>query len=87
MKEKSFSCSSLGVVGVTPVFVRKMGTKFVARCGIALMGQLMDENSVNKNPFDDNFLDNIVEGIGDTEEEALAKLKKDSNDISISLFA
>lgn len=86
-KETAFICSHVGVAGTTKVFVRPMDmemegktmTMFVARVGIAIMGQTnrKDPGLKDANPFDEDFRDNYAEGIGGTHEEALAALRKD----------
>lgn len=84
----AFSCSALGVAGTTQVFVRKVGENYVARVGIAILGQTnMKEGDLRgANPFDDSFYDNFAEGIGPTQEAAIDNLKKDIQKTSETLW-
>lgn len=84
----AFSCSAIGVAGTTQVFVRKVGDKYVARVGIAILGQtnMKEAELANSNPFDDSFRDNYAEGIGKTLQEAIDNLKKDIKKTSESLW-
>lgn len=87
-----FECSHVGVVGTTPVHVKRMaGGTFKARCGIAIMGSAnMDEaefEACGHNPFHPKFHDNWAEGVGATEEEALSALKADMHQTADSLWA
>lgn len=92
-KETTFLCSALGVSGTTKVFVRETVDDnnvplFAARMGIALFGVTNRKDAAlsEANPFDPDFNDNFAEGIGNTEAQALADLKKDVDDLSKMLF-
>lgn len=91
-KITAFQCESVGISGTTQVFVRRMaadrGSAFVARVGIAIMGQtnMAPELLKDANPFDESFRDNYCEGVGGTQEEAIAALKRDIEETSQSLW-
>lgn len=84
----AFACSHVGVSRTTPVYVRKHGSLFEARCGIAIMGaQNMTNSQLKKvNPFQAEFHDNMAIGTGASEEEALANLSKDMGSVADTLF-
>jgi len=87
-----YKCSHVGVAGTTDVHVRlTIDGKFIARCGIAIMGSTnMDEEGFKAcgyDPFHEKFYDNYAEGTGATETEALDALKADMHQTADSLWA
>lgn len=93
-KEDSLPCRALGVSGTTKVFVRETEDDgghpmFTARMGVAILGvtNRKDEGLAEANPFDRDFCDNFVEGVGLTVDDALLALKKDVQSLSDSLWA
>ncbi len=90
----AFECSHIGVSGTTPIFVKRIPVnrddfpfKYEARMGIAIMGGVNDPDCYKKNPFDENWCDNFVKGVGYTLEVALRKLKESVQGISEGLWA
>ncbi len=85
-----YACESIGVSGITNVFVVKEGDIYTARVGIALMGStnMSSEElaACNYNPFHENFRDNYAKGTGSTEEEAINDLKADLRKLADSLW-
>ena len=86
-----YQCSNIGVSGTTPVHVKRLGGTFTARCGISIMGAMnmnaAEFEACGYNPFSDDFRDNYAEGVGATEQEALAALKADMKHTATSLWA
>lgn len=87
-KFTAFNCAAIGVAGTTNAFVQQIGDQYVARVGIAILGQtnMKEAELQNANPFDADFRDNFAEGIGKTLQEAVDNLKKDIKAISESLW-
>ena len=93
MSEELFchvSCTP-GLAGTTPCMIRKTEDgKVEARMGFALFGStnMTDEQfkACDHNPFHENFRDNFVSGIGETQEEAEALMKKDLDSIYESMW-
>jgi len=86
--------SHIGVSGITPVVVRCSPTgredwpmKYEARMGFCIFGRPNCEESIGKNPFDEDYHDNYVRGIGMTEKIALRKLKEELRDLTDMLWA
>jgi len=83
-------CSHIGVSGTTAIVIRKTAEGYEARMGFALMGHTnMNEDGFRAaefNPFHGEFYDNYVKGVGLTEDEAMAAMKNDLNEISESLW-
>lgn len=77
--------------GTTPITIKKTSEQFEARMGIAIFGATnMNEDefrAAQYNPFHDLFHDNFVKGIGATEEEAIANMKRDFNELYEGLWA
>lgn len=75
----------VGMNGTTPVVVKQVDGKFVARVGIALFGatNMTDEqmDAAGRDPFSDKWQDNFCQGEGATEEEAKTALEKDAADM------
>lgn len=86
-----YKCSHVGVAGTTDVHVRlTIDGKFIARCGIAIMGSTnMDEEgfkACNYDPFHDKFHDNYAQGMGETQAEAIEALKSDMHQTADSIW-
>lgn len=85
----TITCEHIGVSGAKIHWMKsKDGKLFWCRQAIAIMGSFnMSIDEIEKiSPFDPNFNDNYVEGKGKTKDEALAKMKKDAEEISDSLW-
>jgi hypothetical protein len=87
-----YKCSQIGCSGTTDVHVKKLPNgRFEARVGIAIMGMTnMDESgfkACSHDPFHDRFYDNFARGLGDTQEEAIASMKKNMKATADSLWA
>lgn len=87
-----FLCKNIGVSGSTDCHVKELPEgKFEARMGFAVMGMTqMDEADFERcahNPFHEEFFDNYASGIGDTQEAAIAEMKKHLNEIDEGLWA
>ena len=86
-----FQCSAIGTSGTTPVHVKRLvdGT-FEARMGIAILGSTnMDPagyEACGFDPFSHLFWDNFASGTGTTEEEAIAAMKADQQQINRTLW-
>jgi hypothetical protein len=82
-----YCCSNMGLSFVTDLFghAREDG-KYELRRGVALFGHLMDEKSTDGNPFDENFRDNFVSGIGLTSAEAFQDFEKNAKSMCDSLW-
>lgn len=85
-------CRHVGVAGTTDVHVKRSEDgKFIARCGIAIMGATnMDEDefkACNYDPFHEKFHDNFAEGVGATEAEAIENLTADMHHTADSIWA
>ena len=62
---------------------RDQGTKYVVRVGVAFFGHSLQGD---KNPFDEDWYDNYVEGKGYTKEAALRSLKRNFRELGDSLW-
>ena len=87
-----FICENVGISGITPVVVkRNTNGTFEARMGVSIMGSTNmteeDLDACGRDPFKDNFLDNFVWGVGNTQEEAIEALKKDHKNMADLLWA
>jgi len=80
--------TSPGVAIVTQLVVVYWPSReeYEARVGIAIMGNTNFESSINANPFDPNFHDNIVRGIGPSIDAAIENLRKDLDSMVDTLF-
>ena len=90
----SFTCETIGVSGTTSIFIRRTPSslkdyeyKYEARMGVAILGQANDPDCHKKSPFDEDWWDNHVGGIGYTLEVALRKLKESILGLQDSLWA
>lgn len=84
-------CSNIGVSGTTECYVKSTAAGvYEARMGFSLIGHtnMTQEqfNACDCNPFHDEFHDNFAKGVGSSEEEAIASLKKDLKDIADRLW-
>lgn len=83
-------CSNMGLSGAQ-VFINKTSAGFEARQAVALFGSYQmresDLESINYNPFHDDFDDNFVSGKGNTQDEAIEALKADAKQMADSLWA
>jgi hypothetical protein len=85
-----YACENIGISGTTDVVVKRLGDKFEARCGIAIMGStnMTDEKIKRINdPFSEEWMDNYGVGFGDTEQEAIAALRVYMKSLSDSIWA
>ncbi len=80
----------IGMNTSTPVCIKKLGEKYEARVGFILFGagNLSEEemDSAGRDPFSDKWQDNFCRGFGNTEEEALADLKKNYDELYESIW-
>lgn len=88
----AFVCDSPGLAGTTGIYVKvtpvkheEYEYKFDARCGIALFGHTNDPDAFKKTPFDEDWYDNDIQGIGYTLEAALKKLEENRRSVHESL--
>ncbi len=89
-----FQCDLTGVAGITPVYVKAVPTgrsdwptKFIARVGIAIFGGVMCEESIGKNPFDEDFHDNYVEAKAMTKTALWRVLQRKMKSLADSLWS
>lgn len=69
---------------VHEIWIASQKDYYCARSMIAILGYLVPEGS--KNPFSEDFRNNLVEGKGITLEPAIEKLKAEIKSISNSLW-
>jgi len=83
-------CKNIGLSGTTEIHVKEINGKFVARMGFAIMGSTqMDKagfEAAEYNPFHDEFYDNYIEGIGDTQDAAIVALEADAENTANSFW-
>jgi hypothetical protein len=80
-------CGSIGVSATTDIVIRKVGNKYIARCGIAIMGSVNFKEMIDCNPFDLHYHDNYAQGIGKSEIEAIDKMKLEMRRMAEGLWA
>jgi hypothetical protein len=84
---KDFTFSGLGTRGTTRVHVRRLASgRWQARCGVAIMGYAKETTTWESDPFDEDFRDNVLQGEGESEMEALMRLNEEGADLSQLLF-
>jgi hypothetical protein len=89
MNEKTiYACTHIGVSGTTKCHVKQNGHKFEARIGIALLGftNRPYKELEKSNPFDENFNDNYVAGVGFSKDEAIEAMKMEMDKMAMSLW-
>lgn len=83
-------CDHIGIATTTDVHVKEVDGQFEARAGIAIFGSTnmtdAQMEAQGRNPFGDDWHDNIVRGIGDTQEQAIEALRQDAKEMAESLW-
>jgi hypothetical protein len=81
-----FHCEHIGVAGTTEIVFKKINNQWKARMGIAVLGGVNFEEMIGANPFQKEYHDNYVEGVGETKEEAIENMKKEIENIQKGLW-
>lgn len=87
------NCSHVGVAFITDIYIKEVPTgnkewpiKYIARVGIAIMGDIIFKESEGGNPFDENFYDNYIEAKAMIKERAIEKIHEKAVELSRGLF-